>query len=269
MFSVGTVDDSVAGSRRRYYDVERFQGHIDVLFESAPEEKPGPQAILVHQAPGCVLPQHFHMQYQFQVVVGGSGSLGPHRLQPGTVHYASPQAAYGPIVAGPEGLVYATLRLKTEKGAWFMPESRSSMLRGLRKEQVTGDPASAMAAGTACLIVPRTDGLAAWTWRPPAREVSRFEGAAGARARFHVVVDGEFLWNGRILPRHGCVYLEPEDDPVWTFEATQAGSCMLVLQFPHAAFEHDVPPDVLAAAPREHSTATVNGARLKPEAENA
>lgn len=66
MLRIGTIDDAVAGGRRRQFNLEggNFRGYTDFMFESVPGEPLGPQAFLVHQAPGWVLPVHFHMQYQ-------------------------------------------------------------------------------------------------------------------------------------------------------------------------------------------------------------
>lgn len=78
---------------------------------------------------------HFHVQEQLQVVLRGSGTLGRHVLQPGSVHYTSPQPAYGPIVAVAEGPDYFTLRVLTAKGAWYLPEARPYMTRNLPKHR--------------------------------------------------------------------------------------------------------------------------------------
>ena len=55
-----------------------------------------PTVFLVEQPAGMVLPAHFHRNNQFQLVVAGSGKIGPTRLEPVTIHYAGACTAYGP-----------------------------------------------------------------------------------------------------------------------------------------------------------------------------
>ena len=97
-----------------------------------------PTVFLVEQPPNSVLAPHFHAQNQFQVVKDGSGTLGPHAVGPGSVHYAGAFTGYGPLVAGPAGLSYFTIRAVYETGANFLPArarqaagaDRSGMPRG-------------------------------------------------------------------------------------------------------------------------------------------
>ena len=54
--------------------------------------------------------------------------VASHPLGLVTVHYSSPEAGYGPIVAGPEGLEYLTLRRVSEQGAFYLPDEREAAL---------------------------------------------------------------------------------------------------------------------------------------------
>jgi hypothetical protein len=89
-----------------------------------------PNAYLVMQDPGAVLQPHFHEADQFQVVVRGCGRIGTHAVGALTVHYAAAHSPYGPVVAGPEGLHYLTLRHRADPGAQWMPEA-APRLRGM------------------------------------------------------------------------------------------------------------------------------------------
>lgn len=254
MLRTGTIDEAVAGGRRRQFSAEgaRFHGYTDFMFESEPGQPPGPQAFLVHQDPGWVLPVHFHMQYQMQVVVGGGGTLGKHTVGPGSVHYATPQSAYGPLTAGPDGLEYFTLRVLTDRGAWYMPESRRMMEPGRKKEQATGDlPASAAEAAT--LITLRPDGVGAWAYRADAGGVVRCGEEPTRAGRFHVVLSGSFRLGAHTLPRQACAFWSPPDAAP-QFEALEDGSRLVVVQFPEAALHHFVAPEILAQAPTTLST---------------
>jgi hypothetical protein len=254
MLRFGTVDEAVAGGRRRQFHEEggNFRGYTDFMFESEPGEPPGPQAFLVHQAPGWVLPVHFHMQYQMQVVVGGGGTIGKHAIGPGSVHYATPQSAYGPLTAGPDGLEYFTLRVLTDKGAWYMPGSRQMMEAGRKKDQATGHLPSEGPPGLVTLIAPRADGAAAWAYRGDSGGHARCAEQASAAGRFHVVLAGAFRVAGKVLPRHGCVFWSPPDETP-DFEALEPGSQLVIVQFPEVALHNHVDPQVLAAAPQQAS----------------
>lgn len=253
MLSIGTVADAVRGGRRRAFEGGKFQGYTDFMFETQPHEVPGPQAFLVHQAANWTLPLHFHMHYQMQVVVGGGGTLGPHDLKPGVVHYASPQAAYGPLISGPDGLEYFTLRARSDRGAWYLPESRSHMQRGMRKEQLTGAPSPSAASHSERVILPlREDGLGAWLVAASRGETILSDHEVSPAGRFHVVLEGEFRSEGILLPRLSCVYWAPEGRAP-EFECLSDQGSLVVVQFPRQARDHQVSPDVLLAAPRQAS----------------
>lgn len=249
MLNMGTAEDALANGRRRHFDAKggRFRGFTDYLFESSPGEIPGPQAFLVHQQPGWVLPVHFHMQYQMQVVVGGGGTLGRHAVGPGSVHYATPQSAYGPLTAGPEGLEYFTLRVLTDRGAWYMPESRKMMEPGRPKTQATGDLPAGVCRGMSTLIALRSDGVGAWAYGADVGERVRCDEQPTAAGRFHVVLGGSFRVAGRDLPRNGCCFWSPPDAPL-EFEALEPASRLVVVQLPEAALHNHVPPEVVSAA---------------------
>ncbi|WP_156909420.1 hypothetical protein [Ottowia thiooxydans] len=102
--------------------------------ESTRDPLLSPTVFLVEQPPGSCLRTHFHAQNEFQVVVQGSGTLGPHALSPGLIHYATAYTGYGPLVAGPEGLSYFTIRAVFEAGAYFIPEHREMLQRGPRHQ---------------------------------------------------------------------------------------------------------------------------------------
>ena len=105
------------------------------FFFPAPPGTRLPQAFRVEYAPGRVLRTHFHDVDEFQVVVAGSGRLGTHALVPGTVHFARAHTGYGPIVAGPEGLSFLTLRARRDAaGPQLLPEKREELLRVPERE---------------------------------------------------------------------------------------------------------------------------------------
>lgn len=231
-------------TRTRTFDEGKFRGHTDYLIESAPGARPAPQAFLVHQSPGWVLPPHFHLEEQFQVVTGGAGTLGKHAVSPITVHYTSRETGYGPLVAGAEGLDYLSLRAVTDPGAWYMPESRDKMRRGLRKWQATlgpmdvsvPGPLSSTSHSTEALLPMDEDGLAVWLLRLPAHAQAVAPPQQAGGGRFHVVVGGTLDRSGEELGYAACIWRDASD-PELDICAGAAGLALLVLQFPAQALD--------------------------------
>jgi len=62
---------------------------------------------------------HFHGTTQFQLFPAGSGTIGRKGdpLLPLTVQFKDHHTAYGPVVAGPNGLTFMALRIKTGDSA--------------------------------------------------------------------------------------------------------------------------------------------------------
>jgi hypothetical protein len=218
----------------------RFRGHLDYLISSPDPVWPAPQGFLVQQDGGWELPPHFHREDQFQVVVNGGGTLGRHRLEPLTVHYASGESGYGPIVAGPHGLWYFTLRATTDPGgAWWLPESRAEMTPNKPKRQATSAPV-ATSDGTALfarrdasvepVLEPHADGVAAWLLRvPPHVEVRTPQADAPHGGRFHVVAAGQMHVGMERLPQYALAFTTP-DEPL-VARAGAGGLELLVLQY--------------------------------------
>ena len=96
----------------------------------------GPQIIFNEYLPNSTGRPHYHSVDQFQLVIAGSGLLGKHPLQPGSLHYANAYTPYGPLSAGPEGLTVLTLRAKVDAGQRAMPQDAA-----LRKQATPPDRA--------------------------------------------------------------------------------------------------------------------------------
>ncbi|MGE4371039.1 MAG: hypothetical protein AB7E12_15325 [Burkholderiaceae bacterium] len=259
---VGTVEHAVSAGRRRYFDEGPFRGVADYLFETMPGEDLGPQALIARQTSGCVLPVHFHRQHQFQIVLRGSGTLGKHRLAPGSVHYTSPQSAYGPIVAGEQGLDYFTFRVLTDKGAWYMPEARKFMQLGMFKEQAMGTlPKKLTQHAWQTLIPRREDGLGAWSCDGQAGSLYTIDEPGSSAGRFYAILRGSYSLDDQILPLGSCVF-QPGSDRDPELLCCEDGSWLVVVQFPDQAVLNVVPPE-FRIAPSPRGTAAVNGLRAR------
>lgn len=76
---------------------------------------PGPQALMVDMEPAEVVRPHFHGTAQFQLFPAGSGTIGRKNepIQSLMVQFKDRHTAYGPLVAGPNGLTFISLRVFT------------------------------------------------------------------------------------------------------------------------------------------------------------
>lgn len=242
MIKVGIPDTA----NRIHIANAKFTGSRIPMFETRKGEAAGPQAFLVEQPANFNLIPHYHRQEQFQVVVQGGGLMGKHPLDTVSVHYASREAGYGPIVAGPDGLQYLTLRLLSEHGANYMPEARDGLRRGVKKVHATAEvvprvtpglptrAAAEIAPDVVTVIAPREDGMAVWSTLVPAGGIASSPGPAGGAGRMHVVIGGSFMLNQQRLPYSAVVYASNDEDAL-PFVAVDGPAELLTLQFPEGA----------------------------------
>lgn len=116
-------EDAKAGRRR----------HADRAFntwflKSSNETPDQPVAFLTERDLHRPIPPHWHRVDQFQVVVGGNGTLGRHSVAPYCMHFARAYTPYGPIADdGKEGVAFFTLRRRFDPGANYMPECKEAL----------------------------------------------------------------------------------------------------------------------------------------------
>lgn len=195
-----------------------------------------PMAFLVEQDPGTTANAHYHQQDQFQVVVNGHGTLGTHDIAPVTVHFTAAHTAYGPIRADKtDGVWYFTLRNGFDPGARFMqmPENRIALrsIPGRVHREAVAGPLTPATAPVETLLGPDPDGMAAWRYRlAPGATVTGQDPTTG-RGQYWVVVGGEMLRDGEVLPVRSCVFVYP-DDPAFSAVAGPGGLEVLAMQFP-------------------------------------
>ena len=228
-------------ARRRHLTLPNGTGYYkgEYLQESECAAADAPHVFLIEQDPNTTILPHFHQQNQFQVIVGGGGMLGRHAVQPLLVHYAGAYTGYGPIVCGPQGVQYLTLRPRYDPGAQFMPEARGAMVRGPKKhyssELITLLRADALHAVTSVQceeLLPLEDGgLAVSFYRlPPNGSAQGLAPSTGA-GQYALVVGGTLLHDGQMLQALESIYLTPDEAPL-EMAAGAGGAEVLLLQFP-------------------------------------
>ena len=206
--------------------------------------QPYPMAYLVEQAPDCTVEPHYHQVDQFQLFVGGGGHIGTHSLQGVTVHYAGAHSPYGPIVSGPSGVQYVTLRRSWDPGAQWMPGA-AAVLRGMpdRKhvactsqpmERCTEKQLGQLKGTSFTEVIPSTqrNGLGAWLVRAGSGAALREPSAAG-NGQFWYVLSGEVQALKSRLGADACIYVSGDEGPV-EFSAGAAGVELVVMQFPRS-----------------------------------
>ena len=206
-----------------------------------------PTVFLVEQPPNVSLRTHFHRQNQFQLFVRGDGTIGRHRLQALMVHYAGAYSAYGPLMSGPRGLAYFTLRTVFEKGSLTMTHNPETMQRGPKRQlhsaPVTLPDAASLAGRTAIevddLIAPQADGSAATLYTlPPNTRVGGTE-PAGSAGQFYVVVSGHLIAGEALRRTWESIFVAPGESG-FEMIAGDEGAQVVCLQLPPRAGEYRI-----------------------------
>jgi hypothetical protein len=205
---------------------------------------PSPQAIFVDQPPNSTIPRHYHENAQFQVFIAGRAVFGGHQVRPIAVHYASHQTVYGPIVAGPEGLIYLTLRPVTEHGAHWWPTERPDARRRTPRMQMTEQGGEAAlselsklkTAQVETVIAPAANGLASWIVRTPPGGTAVLPTQPGGAGQFLLVTGGTMSIANDNHSRFSVLWVDP-NEPLGAITAGEQGLELVVAQFPREALD--------------------------------
>jgi hypothetical protein len=201
-----------------------------------------PMAFLVEQDPGSTASAHYHQQDQFQLVVGGHGTMGLHEIRPVTVHFTGAHTAYGPIKASQdEGVWYFTLRNGFDPGARFMtmPENRKALrtIPGRTHRESVAGPLLPPTTPTETLLGPDPDGMTAWRYNlGPHQSVTGPE-PTNSRGQYWVVINGSLTHSAETLPRLSCAFVYP-DDAAFQASAGPDGAELIAMQFPRHESTH-------------------------------
>ncbi|CAN7339297.1 hypothetical protein D9M68_244930 [compost metagenome] len=243
MIAVGSA--TLARDTRHHRVLENgFSFHRSEWMQTGSDPQLSPTVFLVEQPAHSVLPAHFHTQNQFQVFKQGSGSLGSRAVGPGSVHYAGAFTGYGPLVAGPQGLSYFTIRAVSETGANFLPVARDKLRRGPKRhahgpthEPRTLEQLRALKAPVrAVLIEADAGGPEAFALQLPPFSELRGPAARGS-GQFQLVLAGELNTPERRLQQWESRFLSTGEHG-GACSAGPQGLHLLVLQVPVMAAEY-------------------------------
>jgi len=202
-----------------------------------------PHSLVTEMAPDETILPHFHGVAQFQVFSGGSGKMGRNNVQPLMVQYKDRFTAYGPVIAGPQGLTFFAMRMQARDSSPVYlnrPDSREK-LKPSKRRNLFSQP---LVLSTAPVLEHRreasweslypeshADGLSAHLLRLGGgmSVMGPDPGAAGGHYLF--VVNGSLDRPGEVLPLWSMVAAEPDGEAM-EIRAGKAGLEVLVLQFP-------------------------------------
>ena len=235
MLALGTRDRSER-TRRETVIKPDLVGAKSEWMATGTDPKLSPTIFLIEQPPGMALPAHFHHNNQFQIFVEGGGKIGPRSLSPVTVHYAGAYTAYGPLVAGPEGLKYFTVRTVCETGGVMVAQSDGQWPAGPRRHATAAPVLPRLAADLAAIseveettiIATAEDGLAVRSYAvPPKTTMPALDTGLGEGA-FLFIVSGSVIVDGAELKHWESVYVS-RDEEIPSIAAGAEGAQVLLL----------------------------------------
>jgi hypothetical protein len=189
---------------------------------------------------------HFHGVAQFQLFAAGYGTIGRQGqvLQPLTVQFKDPHTAYGPVVAGPHGLSFMALRIKTGDSApvyldkpGYREKLKPSKRRNLISAPVGLSTEPVMQFRKEASWEPvfdsekLDDGVAAHVVRLGAGMAATGPDPKIAGGYYVFVANGSLEKDGEELPLWSMVVVESNEDAL-EIRAGQHGLEALVLQYP-------------------------------------
>jgi hypothetical protein len=202
---------------------------------------PYPMAYLVDQAADCTVEAHYHQVDQFQLFVGGSGHIGTHPVESVTVHYAGAHSPYGPIVSGPAGVRYVTLRRSWDPGAQWMPGAapRLRAMPGRKHVAATSQPFKPMSGAQLAtlegvsfteVIAQPANGSGAWLVRAGPGAAVRAD-PSGSAGQFWYVLGGGLQEEESQLGVAACIFVSGDEKP-FEFAVGASGAELVLMQFP-------------------------------------
>jgi hypothetical protein len=229
---------ALADVRRRPIPVANDTFHKGEWMETGTDPRLSPTVFLAEQPPDCELLTHFHRQNQFQLFVDGTGTIGREQIGPVTVHYAGAYTGYGPLLSGPAGLKYFTIRSVFDTGFIPATEAREKMVRGPKRHAQArlGEPwsverLSALHAPQVQWALPEDMGLGAVHVRLPAGAAFVLEAIHDSHGQFVFVLAGSAAVQGAELAPWESAFATADERDVSVVAGTQ-GAELVVLHMP-------------------------------------
>ncbi len=197
-----------------------------------------PQGFLVEQPPSAITPPHFHDYEQFQVFIDGSAHIGKSEASPLSLHYAGGHTPYGPIAAGPDGIIYFTLRSRWDSGAKYMPGAKHKLKPVKREHRMVSEIKlldefelrDFNFSEPVEVIAPSESGICAYLFNIGAFQRIEMETPVKAGGQYAIIVAGSASNESRDLPRLSGLYRFRDEEPL-NVNAGEKGVSVLLMQF--------------------------------------
>ncbi len=209
----------------------------------AREPAPGPQAVMTEMAAHEEALAHFHAVTQFQIFPAGSGKMGKRDIRSLMVQFKDHHTAYGPIIAGAQGLSFVSLRVKIDESVPVYvrsPDAREK-LKPSKRRNIFSEP---LALSTEPVLQFRKEA----SWEPLFAQqyddglnghmlrLGAGMAVAGPDPRttggyYLFVANGSLDRDGEIYPLWSMVVVE-RDETAFTIKAGAKGLEAVLMQFP-------------------------------------
>jgi hypothetical protein len=210
---------------------------------STAEISAGPQALMTQMSANETILPHFHGVAQFQIFPSGAGMMAKTEVRPLMLQYKDHHSAYGPLVAGPQGLTFIALRNRIGDSApvyLSKPGYREKLKPSKRRNWVSPH----IHLSTRPVLQFRKE----VAWEPVFEQEIKDEMSAqllrlGAGMStmgpdnkvgggyYVFVANGSLERNGETLPEWSMVFVEPGED-AFEIKAGRVGLEALVMRFP-------------------------------------
>ena len=201
------------------------------------------QAFRIDMSANMQLDGHFHIVDQFQIFIGGSGTIGRDDAGMITAHYADHHTGYGPLIAGEQGMSYLTLRSKTDAGLVKLstPNVRDLLKPTKRRHRVSSKVVLSIPPVMAHLEAPTVetvmeekpgdDGMTVKVFRLGAGQQVAAPATEGTGGYYIIVINGSLLHAGENFEAWSLIWVGHEDAPP-QLSAGEAGAEVMVAIFP-------------------------------------
>jgi len=235
MIAIGRRATSQQTRRQRVFPTGAIGAKSDWMM-TGEDSKFSPTVFLYEQPADQTLAAHFHHNNEFQVFVEGSGRVGARAVEPVTVHYAGAYTAYGPIVAGPAGLKYFTIRTVHESGAVLVSKAQGKWPAGPRRQATskpfgirsTDELESLHESSTAVILPFDKDGLSVTSVELPPRAALPPTSVGAGDGVFLLILAGSLLGAEEQLNEYESLYATV-DAGLPALRAGERGTHLLVL----------------------------------------
>jgi hypothetical protein len=206
-----------------------------------------PQVMLIEMSENEKIIAHYHEVDQFQIFVAGSGHLAKDKSTPLTLQYADQYTAYGPIIAGPQGLSYFVFRANTDSGSVYLdrPGYREKLKPSKKRNRLslplTLSTEPVLKSLKTIKLEPLLDsedcydGIGAYILRMGSNQDFQGPDPRTTGGQYWFVVNGSISYNGEKFPLWSTVFVDSNEMPIGIASLSEGAEIILMQFSPHLA----------------------------------